>query len=193
MPRRYELKERARRQVETRRRIVEATVALHEELGPARTTIADIARRAGVGRVTVYNHFPDDAALIGACSAHWAAANPPPDPRAWAAIEDPRERLQTALQEMFAFYRANEAMLANVTRDTPLVPALAQVLEQAGAPAHERAARDIAAGPYSPALTGVALAFPTWQRLIRREGLTDDEAVALLLGAIAGSGTLAST
>ena len=33
--RRYQLKERARRQEETRQRITEATVALHEEVGPA--------------------------------------------------------------------------------------------------------------------------------------------------------------
>jgi AcrR family transcriptional regulator len=86
MARRYELKERAVAQAETRRRIVDATVALHREVGPARTTVAEIARRAGVGRVTVYNHFPDDVALLGACSAQWVSEHPPPDPRAWAAI-----------------------------------------------------------------------------------------------------------
>src|SRR5690349_651020 len=92
----YELKERARRQAETRRRIIEATAALHREVGPARTTVSEIARRAGVGRVTIYNHFPDDVALLGACSAHFAASHPPPDPGAWVAIEDPDERLHTA-------------------------------------------------------------------------------------------------
>src|SRR3712207_9439485 len=97
--RRYELKERARRQEETRRRIVEATEALHRELGPAKTTVAEIARRAGVTRVTVYNHFPDERELLGACSAHFVAGHPPPDPAAWAAIADPGERLRAALRE----------------------------------------------------------------------------------------------
>ena len=40
--RKYELKKRAERQDETRQRIVEATVALHEELGPAQTSISAI-------------------------------------------------------------------------------------------------------------------------------------------------------
>src|ERR1044072_2010296 len=112
--RRYELKERAVRQAETRRRIVDAAVALHREVGPARTTVAEIARRAGVGRVTVYNHFPDDVALLGACSAPWVADTPPPDPGAWAEIENPARRVREALAELYAYYRANEAMLTNV-------------------------------------------------------------------------------
>ena len=35
---------------------------------PAATTVTDIAERAGVGRVTVYRHLPDETALAGACS-----------------------------------------------------------------------------------------------------------------------------
>ena len=143
MARRYELKERARSQEATRRRIVEATVELHREVGPARTTIAEIARRAGVGRVTVYNHFPDEAALLGACSAQFVTDNPPPDPGAWAAIEDPARRLREALPELYGYYRANEAMLANVTRDAALVPALAEAMGEQGAGEHERAMREV--------------------------------------------------
>ena len=86
MARRYELKERARTQEATRRRIVDAALALHEEVGPARTTVVELARRAGVGRVTVYNHFPDDAALLAATTEQWLAEHPPPDPAAWAVI-----------------------------------------------------------------------------------------------------------
>jgi len=75
----YELKGRAERQLQTRRRIVDATVALHEELGPARTTIAEIARRAGVQRLTVYNHFPEESDLFAACQGQFLAPQPPPD------------------------------------------------------------------------------------------------------------------
>src|SRR3954454_19384323 len=91
--RKYELKERARRQDETRRRITEATVELHRTVGAARTTISAIAEKAGVERLTVYRHFPDEGSLFDACSAHWIEANPLPDPAAWAAIADPDERL----------------------------------------------------------------------------------------------------
>ena len=59
MPRKYELRRRAERQEETRRRIVQATVELHEAVGPSKTTISAIAERAGVDRSTVYRHFPD--------------------------------------------------------------------------------------------------------------------------------------
>ncbi len=88
-PRRYQLKERARRQEETRQRITEATVALHEEVGPAGTAISEIARRAGVQRLTVYKHFPDDSSLLAACNSHWSALHPPPDPDPWSEIDDP--------------------------------------------------------------------------------------------------------
>ncbi len=68
--RKYALKARAEKQAETRRRIVEATAALHTEVGPAQTTVAEIARRAGVQRLTVYNNFPDERQLFEACGAH---------------------------------------------------------------------------------------------------------------------------
>lgn len=58
MTRPYTLKRRAERQDETRRRIVEAAIELHQTIGPAATTVSEIAQRAGVGRVTVYRHFP---------------------------------------------------------------------------------------------------------------------------------------
>ncbi len=89
MNRKYELKERARRQAQTRQRIVEAAVDLHTTVGPARTTISAIAERAGVERHTVYAHFPDDRALFRACSEHWTARHPLPDLEALAEIDGP--------------------------------------------------------------------------------------------------------
>jgi transcriptional regulator GlxA family with amidase domain len=59
----YNLKARAERQQQTRQRIVESAWELHRANGPARTTITDIAKRAGVQRRTVYNHFPDELSL----------------------------------------------------------------------------------------------------------------------------------
>ena len=81
MKRKYELKARAAKQEETRRRITEATVALHEEVGPARTTVAEVARRAGVTRLTVYNNFPEERELFAACQGHWMRAAPAPRAR----------------------------------------------------------------------------------------------------------------
>ena len=66
---------------QTRLRITEATMRLHERVGPAATTVSAIADEAGVTRLTVYRHFPDDAALVIACSGHWRALHPRPDLR----------------------------------------------------------------------------------------------------------------
>jgi AcrR family transcriptional regulator len=79
--RKYELRARAERQQETRRRIIEATVTLHQEVGPARTTVAEIARRSGVQRLTVYNHFPEEEELFAACQRHFLAQHPLPELR----------------------------------------------------------------------------------------------------------------
>ena len=89
MTRKYELKQRAESQEATRRRIVEATVELHDSVG-FQTTVSAIAKRAGVQRLTVYRHFPDERTLFEACAGHWRAQNPAPDPSAWAAVETPR-------------------------------------------------------------------------------------------------------
>ena len=127
--RKYELKKRAAQVGETRQRITEATVELHRTVGPAATQISEIARRAGVQRVTVYAHFPDESALFAACSAHWRALHPAPDPGAWLACPDPGERLRLGLRELYAWYRETEPMTANILRDVQLVPAIRPFVE----------------------------------------------------------------
>jgi len=79
----YRMTRRAELEAQTRLRITESTVALHGTVGPAHTSISAIAEHAGVRRSTVYRHFPDEAALFNACSAHWLAEHPTPDLAAW--------------------------------------------------------------------------------------------------------------
>ena len=90
MPRAYKQGKRAEAAGETRRRIVDATIDLHRTLGPSRTTVAEIARKAGVGRVTVYKHFPDDAALVMASQT--AVADPASAAGRRPMVDDPRSR-----------------------------------------------------------------------------------------------------
>src|SRR5436305_8395749 len=137
MTRKYELKQRAEQVEATRRRIVEATSALHLERGPAATSIAEIARRAGVQRRTVYNHFPDDSTLFEACSAHWGSLHPPPDPAGWT-------NLRQGLRELYSWYGETEGMTANVLRDADVLPSLRAVLEP-GLSAYMEAVREVLA------------------------------------------------
>ena len=189
----YNLKARAERYQQTRQRIVEATVELHRTFGPARTTITDIAKKAGVERQTVYNHFPDELSLLKACSAHNRALNPPPDPEPWKLIPDPEERLRRALAEVYGYYRRNEQMLANVTRDAQANPNTRKVLEPR-VKHQERMRNALAAGwkqgdkqRRERLLHGalwMALEFQTWHTLARQQGFDDDESIELMVSMV---------
>jgi AcrR family transcriptional regulator len=194
MTRKYELKQRAQSQAETRQRIVEATVELHTSLGPARTTISAIAERAGVQRLTVYRHFPDERALFHACTRHSWAENPLPDPSAWAAVGDPEERLRVGLGEIYAFFRANEELTANVRRDLPDMPVMREVAApyaqhweeiraalERGWKTNGRRRRKLL-----HAVIGHAVEFETWRSLARHQGLEDAEVVELMVGLARG-------
>lgn len=177
------MRRRAEAQQGTRDRIVAATVELHERIGPAATTISDIAARAGVQRQTVYRHFPGEPELLAACSASWMAQNPPPDPTPWAMIDDPLERLEQALRDLYASYRRTARMTDHLLRDAAVMPALAQLLSPlaeylAGIEALllEPFSVDDAAQSHLATLVGLAVAFPTWKSLARDRGLEDDDA-----------------
>jgi AcrR family transcriptional regulator len=193
--RRYEMKKRAERQRETRRRIVEATVELHRTRGPAKTTISEIAQRAGVNRLTVYNHFPDVTDLLRACSKSWTDRHPAPDPTPWARIEDPQQRLRTALTELYGFYARTEPMRANVLRDAQTMPALAALLRGSVVPYLE-ALRDLLAEGWEVsgdrrkrllAMLKLAIDFHTWRSLERECGLSREEAVETMLESMCSS------
>ena len=175
MKRKYELKARADRQAETRRRITEATVALHEEVGPARTTVAAVARRAGVTRLTVYNNFPEERELFAACQGHWMELHPPP-------ALDPSEGAEAVLRLLYAWYRETARMAENVRRDRASVPALDALMSDTGDARIAQLAQALGGGP----LIALALDFWSWRRLAA-EGLDDDEAAALMARAVASA------
>jgi AcrR family transcriptional regulator len=184
----YRKKRRAELEEQTRLRITEAAVELHGTVGPSRTSMSAIAELAGVPRSTVYRHFPDEAAIFAACSAHWAAANPPPDITAWAAIDDPDDRLRSALLELYVFYRGTQAMFDNLHRDEALVPSVQRTF--AAFRSYLEAARETLAGGRAPrrvrAAIGHAIAYPTWRSLAVEQGL-DDRTAADLMRALIGA------
>ena len=172
----------------TRRRITESAVALHEKLGPAQTSITAIAERAGVRRSTVYRHFPDEDALFAACSAHFRALNPPPDPTAWAAIENPDARTEAALRELYTFYERTRRMYESLFRDETLVPAVHRRLRDFHG--YLDAVCDVLmkgrgrGARRTRAAIGHAVTFGTWRSLTQEQQLSNDEAVALMCGLV---------
>jgi AcrR family transcriptional regulator len=170
--RKYELKKRAEEMAETHRRITEAAIDLHGTVGPSRTTMTAVAERAGVERRTLYRHFPTEADLFAACSTHYFGANPWPDLDSWRTIRDPRERLERALHELYAYYERTEPMFSNTLRDAELVDFAREAMAPLGAYLEEaaeilRVGRP-ARGRRRQLLGGAlrhALAFSTWQSL----------------------------
>lgn len=186
--RKYELKARAEAQEATRARIAAAAAELHEEVGIGRTTVSDIARRAGVQRLTVYKHFPDLAALLPACSAHWLAANPLPDLGGALAQEDPEARLRGVLAAMYGWYRDTAPMQRRFLGERATVPELDAWVARSSDPMMDELASGLAAGfgaPAARALVALALDFWTWDRL-QREGLDDAAAAELMAGVVSG-------
>jgi AcrR family transcriptional regulator len=187
MTRTYEKKRRAEREAETRQRIVEATVALHTSVGPARTTISAIADKAGVQRHTVYAHFPEENTLFAACTSHWALLHPFPPAEPWAAATDPLERLALALRDIWAWYAGVESDLELFFRDADLVPAvgadMSHYAERLTVIA-DRLAADLGGSSAVRAAVGHALAFETWRSLVCREGLTTAGAVDAMLALV---------
>lgn len=187
--RRYRLKARASQQQATRLRIIKATAALHDELGPARTTVAEIARRAGVQRLTVYNHFPEETDLFDACGAHWMAEHPLPDMSAALAEPDAAERLRLVLTALYGWYRENERSTEHMQRDRLLMPALDALMsirmdQEMVSLADLLAAGFTGADHRAKVRAAVALALDFWSwRRLSREGLTDRAAATVMMAA----------
>ncbi|HET9677240.1 MAG TPA: helix-turn-helix domain-containing protein [Solirubrobacterales bacterium] len=190
----YKMKRRAELEAQTKQRITESAVELHGSLGPARTSMKAVAEKAGVPRSTVYRHFPDEAALFGACSAHWGAENPPPDVGRWERIDDPGERLEVALDELYAYYRRTGYMLDKLLRDEGTVPVVAELFS----PFHQflaalteilmrgRGLRGRARDRVRAAI-GHAVSFRTWQQLTEEQDLGDERAAELMRRLVAAA------
>jgi AcrR family transcriptional regulator len=190
--RKYELKARAESQRETRDRIARAAVELHEQKGVAHTSVAEIARRAGVTRLTVYNHFAGLSELIPACSAHYMALHPLPDLDSALALDDPGERVRAALGRLYGWYRETEPMFGKLFSDRASVPELDEFMQQEIDRVQAELADGLAAAfgargrraQRLKAMIRLALDFWTWRRLTR-EGLDDDAAAELMATATA--------
>ena len=188
MPRKYELKRRAEKQQETRLRIVDAAVQLHRTKGPARTSLSDIARLAGVQRHTLYRHFADEREISFACSGRFFELNPPPDPADWRAITNTNERLRTGLAALYAWYGQTEDMFTCVVRDAEVHPITRELHELRSREPMSQIRGTLASGlskaKRGQAALDLALDFHAWRRL-QASGLDAGEAARLMADTVA--------
>jgi AcrR family transcriptional regulator len=186
MTRTYTLKKRAEQQAETRRRIVEAAVELHSSVGPALTTLSQVAERAGVQRHTLYAHFPDERSLYMACSGLTMERDPLPDAEVWRTVEDPRERLSVGLLAIYGWYERNAELAACVLRDAEYHPLTREIAALRFGP-YWAAYQEVLGAKLSlkqRAVLGLALSFFTWRTLVREGGLEQEAAVRTMVNAI---------
>jgi AcrR family transcriptional regulator len=193
--RKYELKRRAEEMAETHLRITEAAIELHGTVGPSRTTMSAVAKRAGVERRTLYRHFPTEADLFVACSTHYFTANPWPDLDSWHAMRDPQQRLERALDELYAYYERTASMFSNVLRDAELVDFARHAVAPLDAYLEEAAEILVVGRPVRGRrrrrLLGAlrhALAFSTW-RSLTTNGLERSDAVRLVAALVEAAAT----
>lgn len=179
----YQLKQRADHQHETRQRIIEATIELHQTIGPAATTITEIAERARVGRVTVYRHFPDEFSLDRACSGLYFERNPAPDPGSWKMVADPVERLRLGLRETYTYHARTEQMITHALADARDHPVMAPYH------AHWARAARVLLEPWPTsgrrrkqlsAALALAVSFESWRTLVRAQRLSHPQAIDLI-------------
>ncbi len=188
MARSYTLKRRGEQQAETRKRIVEAAMALHAEVGPAQTSISMIAERAGVQRHTVYAHFADDRSLLMACSGLHEERDPLPDAAAFRSIGDRTERLRAGLKALYGWFERNQQLMASVMRDAEHHPTVQEIVALRFGPPlaaiNDALAEDL--DTHQRTLLRVALSFFTWRTLTVEVGLGQKAAIKSMVQAIEG-------
>ncbi|MCC7049766.1 MAG: TetR/AcrR family transcriptional regulator [Alphaproteobacteria bacterium] len=190
-PRRYTSQRRDQAMADTRRRIVEAVVALHGEQGVQRTSYAQIAQRADVAVPTVYKHFPDLVELLGACIGHTTASAPTLTPELYAGLGDTPARIDALVARIFARHQALSPWLHWAQHEAALVPELGQHTRHR----HEqdlRFIREALAPRFGTALSKALVAlvdiltrYSAWETLTQERGLSQDDAIAATRAALA--------
>ena len=195
MPRKYTLRKRADQQADTQRRIVEATVELHGEIGPAATTRSMIAERAGVQRHTLYAHFPDDRSLFMACSGLSLERDPLPEAGDASGITDIRTRVARGLAALYGWYARNESLAACVLRDAEHHAPTREITDLRFGPvfANYRKVLGAGLGARAAALLNAGLGFHTWRSLAHESGLSPQAAADVVAEAVAGLSAAART
>ena len=174
---------RASAVAQTRRRIIDATRALHTEQGIAATSWDDIAARAGVGVGTVYRHFPSLDELVPACGEISMQIVALPDPRGvpslFDGIDAPAERIERLVREVFAIYERGAPELQAIRNEPEMHPSVAEAgeaLEALLTALVDAALEPLRIEPADRAIVRAMVDLGTWQAL-RDQGLGPAQAV----------------
>jgi AcrR family transcriptional regulator len=103
--------------------LLDAARAAIIDVGWKRSTLTDVARRAGVSRMTIYRRWPDMETLLGdLMTREWSGlVEPAPDDNGGADSADPVARLAAGVASTVAALRANELFRKIVTVDPELL------------------------------------------------------------------------
>jgi AcrR family transcriptional regulator len=167
----YTMERRTALEAETRERIVRATVALHREHGGLGTSYAMIAKRAQVAPQTVYNHFPEQGDLFGACTGHVQDRAPPLGLETFRSGRSPANRLRLLAQGVYARHAFLAPWMRIAWYEAALIPDLGAILARGSAALRQLIAAAVA--PEREPMPGfvdaafVLLDYPAWQELTR--------------------------
>jgi AcrR family transcriptional regulator len=166
----------------TRHRLVEATVALHNEKGVLATTMQDIAARADVALGTAYRHFPTMGDAVFACGARLLEISPLPTAAVFDGATSPDERLWTLVGALYRYYDGAQHWLGSGYNERSGLPALDQAMSQIDA--HIAALVDAALSPlpvdvrFARAVHGFSR-FYAW-KAFSLAGMSTEEAIELV-------------
>lgn len=186
MTRSYRQVARAGAHRRTHERIVDAAEAYYRATTIAPANFSAIAKGAGVQRLTLYRHFPDDAALLRAVLDRWHARHPLPADR-WSTVADPRQRLRVALDSLYQYYAGAEPTIAllSAARDRHIIVAdWLDAVDRRLAAFRDRLAAGWGvtgrAQQWLGAVVGHTLDSSTWRSLVRQGGLSSTDAARLM-------------
>lgn len=176
--RRYRLAKRAETAAATGRRIVEATLRLHDEQGITGTSVRDVASAAGVAPATVLHHFPRMDDLIQACGELSDALAPMPNDAALGSAEDRSGRIRRMVAALFAWWEQLGSGMDHLEVDRRTLPRVDAWLRDVAV--RHRALVAAALGTASEADLALATAMTSrgvW-RSMRESGTATSEAAA---------------
>jgi AcrR family transcriptional regulator len=126
----YRPRGRTKRSKETRARIMDATRALLDEGEFHKTSVEDVAERAGVSRATVYQHFPSRLELVDAICDTFAENPALLALRDTVALPDPAQALDETIANTVRFWSSEDKVLQQLYGATAIDPAARDLVER---------------------------------------------------------------